>query len=177
MKLPDQRDFYQGKFDLDGRSAWRKFGGLTVDQAYEKFCENPLSCEENFMFMGNSAFIFYFPVIDKYIREKELRIAFSDNTYILCVGIELRLEKERRLAAGISRLRAKREKPLPAHVHNQIINLCQFILESLESPGVKKTSADLIIEAGGPPAPSWFHTFSDIKTVCTNLLVALGGRD
>jgi hypothetical protein len=67
--LPRQRDFAASKDDLDGMSAWKNFGGLTVSAAHQKFCEIPECYQEDFMWMGGVAFLFYFPVIDRYIRE------------------------------------------------------------------------------------------------------------
>ena len=65
MELPVEKAFGGC---LDGQHAWKQFGGLTVDEAYSKFCENPDFYQEDFMFMGPKAFLFYFPVIEKYIK-------------------------------------------------------------------------------------------------------------
>ena len=153
MKLPDQKDFYKSELDPDGKTAWNNFGGLTIAEAYEKFCERPYTYQEDFMFMGYAAFVFYFPIIDKYIREVEFLIAFSNDTYILSKGIEIRLEKKVRL---------------PDHINNRIIDLYKFILDSCELPSVQKKSADLIEEDGG--LQSFHHTLAKIKILCTSIL-------
>jgi hypothetical protein len=43
---------------------WRIF----LDEAYARFCERPEYYHEDFMFMGGIAFAYYFPVIEKYVR-------------------------------------------------------------------------------------------------------------
>ena len=67
--LPDAADFDPWGRNLDARSAWKNFGGLSLSQAHEFFLENPLNYQEDFMFMGPKAFAYYFPVIDRYLRE------------------------------------------------------------------------------------------------------------
>jgi hypothetical protein len=66
--FPTEHDFGPWGGNLDAQSAWSHFGGLTLDQARERFRENPLYYQEDFMFMGGGAFAFYFPVIDDYLR-------------------------------------------------------------------------------------------------------------
>ena len=65
---PSEADFDPFGGCLDGQSAWRNFGGLTLEEAYAKFCEAPDRLQEDFKFMGCRAFHFYFPVIDEYLR-------------------------------------------------------------------------------------------------------------
>jgi len=57
---------------LDAQHAWRNFGGLTVTDALKKFRENPIHYQEDFMFMGGRAFVFYFPVLEAFLREFRL---------------------------------------------------------------------------------------------------------
>lgn len=66
VPLPKEDDFGDS---LDARSAWRHFGGLSLQQAYELFQTNPLKYQEDFMFMDSRAFEFYFPVVDRHLRE------------------------------------------------------------------------------------------------------------
>ena len=54
---------------LDGKSALENLEGLSLEQAYELFLSNPLNYQEDFIFMGSRAFQYYFPVIDRYLRE------------------------------------------------------------------------------------------------------------
>lgn len=65
--LPNERDFdpFGG---VDEQCAWRHFGGLNLEEAYEKFANYPEIYQEDFMFMGGNAFAFYYPVIDRYLR-------------------------------------------------------------------------------------------------------------
>ena len=67
--LPGEGDFDPFGGCLDAQHAWRAFGGLSIEQAYNKFIGNPMYYQEDFMFMGERAFLFYFPVIDRYLRE------------------------------------------------------------------------------------------------------------
>jgi hypothetical protein len=67
--LPSRSDFDSLDGDLDAQCAWRNFGGLSMGQAYDLFLTNPLHYQEDFMFMGGRAFDYYFPVVDRYIRE------------------------------------------------------------------------------------------------------------
>ena len=67
--LPSEKDFDPFGGDLDAQCAWKNFGELTLKQAYDLFLTNPIHYQEDFMFMGGAAFDYYFPVIDRYIRE------------------------------------------------------------------------------------------------------------
>jgi hypothetical protein len=70
--LPSQSDFDPIGCGLDAQCAWRNFGGLSLADAYAKFIEVPESYQEDFMFMGNRAFAYYFPVVDRYLRSVSL---------------------------------------------------------------------------------------------------------
>ncbi|WP_298862448.1 hypothetical protein [uncultured Gimesia sp.] len=65
--LPGERDFDPYDGDLDAQSAWRNFGGLTLAEAYRKFLEHPGAYSEDFMWMGGKAFVYYFPVLERYL--------------------------------------------------------------------------------------------------------------
>jgi len=67
--LPREKDFDPYNGDLDCQHALEVFGGMTLDQAYLEFCDRPEIYQEDFMFMGPKAFIYYFPVVDRYLRE------------------------------------------------------------------------------------------------------------
>ncbi|MGV3531741.1 MAG: hypothetical protein ACO1QR_05175 [Chthoniobacteraceae bacterium] len=67
--LPSETDFDPHGGDLDAQSAWRSFGNLSLEQAYSLFRSRPEVYQEDFMFMGCRAFEYYFPVIDRYLRE------------------------------------------------------------------------------------------------------------
>ena len=72
VAIPTELDFDPFGGDLDAQSAWRSFGGLSVADALTLFRENPIHFQEAFMFMGGRAFVFYFPVLDAYLREFRL---------------------------------------------------------------------------------------------------------
>lgn len=67
--LPAESNFDPFSGDLDAQCAWRNFGELSLKQAYDLFLTNPGRYQEDFMFMGGTAFDYYFPVLDRYIRE------------------------------------------------------------------------------------------------------------
>ncbi|CAN5520461.1 hypothetical protein BH09VER1_BH09VER1_51510 [soil metagenome] len=90
--LPSEEDFDPCRGQLDAQTAWRNFGGLQIPAAYEKFCEHPYAYQENFMFMGPRAFRFYFPVIDRFLREHEgLDDYDNSEAWILGQGIIFQL--------------------------------------------------------------------------------------
>ena len=67
--LPTKSEFDPYGGCLDARSAWKHFGGKTLEEAFDLFCKNPMHYQEDFMFMGHAALAYYFPVIDRYLRE------------------------------------------------------------------------------------------------------------
>jgi len=71
-QLPTKKDFDATTGCLDAIEAWKNFGGLTLDEAYEKFCQAPETYQEDFMFMGWAAFTYYLPVVERYLRETTL---------------------------------------------------------------------------------------------------------
>jgi hypothetical protein len=81
--LPTKKDFDPYDGNLDAASAWREFGGLTLDQAYKRFLSNSLSYQEDFMFMGPAAFSFYFPVIERHLYEFKTDCESDDVAWIL----------------------------------------------------------------------------------------------
>ena len=119
MTLPTIEDFTSDpENDLDGAYAWRLFGGLSVDEAYDKFSERPDLRQEDFMFMGDAAFVFYFSVIDRHIRENEPKEEFDAEAHILALAI----------TAHVSR-----KHVLVRPIYGQIIDLCHFVLSALKN--------------------------------------------
>jgi len=115
--LPTERDFDPYSGCLDAQSAWKHFGGLTIDEAHELFCENPLHYQEDFMFMGHGALAYYFPVLDKYLRTDD------EVALIIAQGLELQFQFENDDISKIDKLK----KP--------IIELSQFIIQNIENYG------------------------------------------
>jgi hypothetical protein len=72
VSLPTEQDFDPFGGDLDAQHAWRSFGGFSISDALTLFRENPIHYQEDFMFMGGRAFVFYFPVLDAFLRELRL---------------------------------------------------------------------------------------------------------
>jgi hypothetical protein len=94
-KVPTERDFNPFGGDLDAAHAWREFGGMTLDQAYEHFLSNPLSYQEDFMFMGAAAFLFYFPVIERFLYNVRAENEWDDcQAWILSQGIIQQMSDE-----------------------------------------------------------------------------------
>ena len=92
-QLPTERDFDPYIGDLDGQHAWKTFGGLSLEHAREKFLENPMCYQEDFMFMGGKAFAFYFPVVEGYL--KSVPAGFNDHdheAWILSRGIKAQFQ-------------------------------------------------------------------------------------
>jgi hypothetical protein len=83
--IPTREDFGRG---LDENYAWGEFGGMSLDQAYEHFVACPENRQEDFMFMGSAAFLFYFPVIERYLYTVRAESEFHDcPAWILAMGI------------------------------------------------------------------------------------------
>ena len=148
MKLPTAEDFtgIPNPECGDAFCAWKNFGGLTIDEAYQKFCEFPDCSQEDFMFMGDNAFIFYFPVIDRYVREQEpeyeffgKKYPFDGVTHFLAHSIDMHVSET---------------SPSVRSLYNQIVKLCDFVLRSV---------ADVPSEKGRSWSPD------EIRTVWTEL--------
>jgi hypothetical protein len=93
--LPTERDFTPFN-DLDAQWAWKQFGGLSRTKAYERFLENPLCRQEDFMFMGGAAFAYYYPVIERYLYEAAEQSGEPDDreAWILAKGIQIQFSGE-----------------------------------------------------------------------------------
>ncbi len=117
MCIPTVGDFTRTKAsedDVHGLSAWEHFGNLSLEQAYAKFCEGAEALQEDFMWMGDRAFSFYFPVVDRYIREEESKCEFDGETYVLAHDIGMHIPIE-----------APEVRSLERH----ILSLCDFVLD------------------------------------------------
>ena len=68
--LPSKEDFCGGGAP-DATVAWEDFGGLTLDEAYNKLVDDAVSYAGGFYWMFPPAFAYYFPIVDKYLREYE----------------------------------------------------------------------------------------------------------
>lgn len=115
--LPSQADFDPWDGDLDAQSAWREFGGLTIEEAYAKFWEAPDVYQEDFMSMGTRAFHYYFPVVDEYLRS----VKSSGESDDCCAPI---------LGYCVAAQCHPQANLSPA-LRNMISELCEFVLSSL----------------------------------------------
>lgn len=94
--LPQEKDFDPHEGCLDAQCAWKNFGGLSVDDAYTKFCENPSCYQEDFMFMGWKAFVYYLPVIERFLKETEPEDEYDDcEAWILGCAVESQVEEHK----------------------------------------------------------------------------------
>ena len=119
--LPIERDFDPHGCGLDEQCAWRNFGGLTLDEACKKFETAPGIFQEDFMFMGSKAFAFYYPVIDRFLRNT---ITLTDaergdrQSWILPQCILAQFDEANR--ESVVRLKAS------------VLALCKFMLENID---------------------------------------------
>ena len=123
--LPTRADFDPFNGCLDAISAWEHFGGLSIDDAYEQFCDNPLYYQEDFMFMGGVAFAYYFPVIERYIVESQVDPEQHDDVdeiWVLAHCIEAQFDVESS-ARKIDHLRP-RILDLVSHVRQNLDRYC-----------------------------------------------------
>jgi len=121
VPLPTVEDFTvteKPEEDLDGFSAWKALGGLSIDEAYQRFCECPEARQEDFMWMGDRAFVFYFPVIERYVHDEESRLEFDGVTFVLahCIGSHL-----------------PSDEPCVRAQHGRFLGLCAFVLDRLRT--------------------------------------------
>ncbi len=70
--LPTLEDILPDPFDLDQQSAAERFLGKNLDEAYEMFCEDYFRSMLDFYFIGEKAFIYYLPVITRYLKSESI---------------------------------------------------------------------------------------------------------
>ncbi len=89
IPLPSREDF---GFGLDQTAAWRNFGNVTLTDAYARFLESPEHYQEDFMWMDSPAFAYYFPVIDKYLREIKIKPGAMDRCPAWVLGCDVMMQ-------------------------------------------------------------------------------------
>ena len=117
--MPGATDFDPWGGNLDALHAWKNFGGL--DPAYRLFLENPLYYQEDFMFMGPVAFDYYFPVVDRYLREFRRAAEDDDDGCAWILG-----------AAMVSQLESVTPRPLAAGTAVEIAALAAFVSREID---------------------------------------------
>jgi hypothetical protein len=132
--LPTESDFLEDHGCLDAQCAWKNFGGLTLDQAYERFCDNPLHYQEDFMFMGEPAFTFYFPVLDRYVREG-IRDRDEDRfEYLSILRDVIWFHFAQSFDEEVVQERVRRRDLADeGRLRSQVVNLCEYILREVPS--------------------------------------------
>ncbi|MCY2989927.1 MAG: hypothetical protein NTY19_18955 [Planctomycetota bacterium] len=143
--LPTESDFDPHGGDLDAQCAWRNFGGLTVEKAKARFNEAPEVYQEDFMFMGTNAFVFYFPVLDDYLRNVPDQENDGDyQSWVISQCILAQFE-----ADAIGRLRAL----VPA-----ILDLARFVRDNVRRFGSDEAERQRV-------ADGWVGLLHQIETV------------
>jgi hypothetical protein len=115
MSLPTRDDFGGG---LDAASAWEDFGGKSLEEAYEHFCAVPESRQEDFMWMGERAFRFYYPVIDRYLCSLDplSEDDWSRPAWILATCIQMHFDCHEDMSG----------------LHESILSLCDYVAAHLD---------------------------------------------
>jgi len=78
--------------DLDVRHAWRTLGGRSVDEAFRIFIQNPFGRIDDFRWIAPDAFIFYFPIVVRYVTSEDSK-GDSDTVASLAGILESQLEQ------------------------------------------------------------------------------------
>ena len=133
-RLPIKVDFVTHSEDLDQNCAWGHFGGLTLDEAKARFAENALYYQEDFMFMGTNAFLFYFPVLDDYLRSAPDEENDDDwESWIIAQCIQAQFDPD-----TINRLR---------HIATPIVELAGFVRDNIRRFGCDDAERKRVADA------------------------------
>lgn len=122
LPLPVQSDFCN-ELSGDAGYAWRNIGGLSLEAAYEKFVGDPLTNQEDYMWMFPKSFEYYFPVVDRYLRSADVRDEghhFDDGCQAWILGRCLE-----------SQFRWKDGSRPPDYVVSEICDLARFVRQHL----------------------------------------------
>jgi hypothetical protein len=133
--LPTERDFNPWNDPTDAETAWQHFGGLTLDEAHARFCEHPMYYQEDFMFMGGIAFAYYFPVVEKYIRNAPDIDPHGDDheAWILAKGIQSQFSDDSLLHVR--------------HLSERVIALSNFVHDNIDRFGDDDAERDRVADA------------------------------
>jgi hypothetical protein len=94
MKTPPPKSAFGNTVDLDVKHAWKTFGGKTVEDAYRSFKEAAFPQVENFQWIAPEAFVYYFPVVLRYVRSEEAK-GDSDTISSIAGILESQLHENR----------------------------------------------------------------------------------
>jgi len=146
-RLPTRTDFVSYTGDLDQICAWENFGGLTRDEASERFAENALHYQEDFMFMGTNAFLYYFPVLDGYLRSAPDEENDDDwESWIIAQCIRAQFDR-----TTIDRLRP---------VASSVFELAGFVRENIRRFGCDRAEQQRV-------AAAWTELVQYIESLCS----------
>lgn len=120
----------------DAEYAWRNFGNLTLAKAYQLFLEAPWTYQEDFMWMFTPAFAYYFPVIDKYLREVQDEVSIHNGCEAWILGCGVRSQFQ--WADG--------HKP-PPNVVEEIRDLSTFVQANVDRYSDEPEERERIIES------------------------------
>ena len=107
-----EKDFDPYGGCLDAQTAWRNFGGLSLDEAYTLFCKNTHYYAEDFMWMGHVAFAFYFPVVERCVQNGE-------DHDLGFIGIAINFQFQQKETSKIDHLRPR------------VLTLAKFVIQEL----------------------------------------------
>jgi hypothetical protein len=132
--LPSEEDFDPWHGRLDAQVAWKRFGGLTIDEASALFRENPVVYQESFMFMGGKAFAYYFPVIEDYLRNvPNGDHEWDHESWIIAHDIRNQFERE-----NFTHVR---------HLASRVIELAVFVQENIRRFGATEKERAKVAKA------------------------------
>jgi hypothetical protein len=122
MPLPGIKDFIPYASNPadspDQFCAWKNLGGKTLEEVCEMMLSNPLTYQEDFMWMGAPAFKFYFPAIDRYLRS--LPVATEDDS------------TEARILSACIQMHFDCHEDMRG-IHEQVISLCDYVTSHSEN--------------------------------------------
>lgn len=116
MSLPTAQEINPDG-DLDGNVAQKNFLGKTLEEAVQLFEKNALSSQEDLMWMGPTAFCYYFPAAVAYVRSSA---ATGDSDIVSCLTSVVEFQLDGDGAEAI------------ASAVPDILELCDHVLESYE---------------------------------------------
>src|SRR5437899_3169078 len=92
MQAPPPKSAFGNMADLDVRHAWKVFGGRSLEDAYREFTQNPFGRVDNFRWVAPEAFVFYFPIVARYVTSEDAK-GDSDTISSLAGILEFQLEE------------------------------------------------------------------------------------
>ena len=148
--LPSERDFDPWGGDLDAQYAWKNFGSLTIEQAIERFRERPDIHQEDFMFMGPRAFVYYFPVLESFLLSVTAQNEVEEDYQAFILAHCIRNQFGANADEDVWRL-APRVLALSQHVRQ---NISRFASTAKEQSRIVKVWLQLERHLSSPPNAS-----------------------